>query len=144
MAHIVEIGDFRLKRERKLFSEGCQHKHLTLDDEGEFVTCDDCGKQVGNYAALRMLVERWSLLQARVDAQKEAIAKAAEKTVELRAAQKVERAWRSRTMVPTCPHCNRGIFPADGFGDCLVNRSMEERRLAVAASRNVGDIGGAA
>lgn len=140
MAQIVEIGDFRLRRERKHFSEGCQHKHLTLDDEGEFVTCEDCHKQVGTYAALRMLVDRWALLQARVDAQKDAIAKAAAQTVELRAAQKVEKAWRSRTMVPTCPHCSRGIFPTDGFGEALVNRAMELRRLAVAQSIPSGDM----
>ena len=52
-AQVVEIGDFRLKRERRMLLEGCQHKHLTLDDEGGIVTCDDCQKQVDNYAALR-------------------------------------------------------------------------------------------
>lgn len=46
-AQVVEIGDFRLKRERHRLLDGCQHKHLTLDDEGEFVTCDDCKKQIG-------------------------------------------------------------------------------------------------
>lgn len=132
MTQVVEIGEFRLKRERKFLLEGCQHMHLTLDDEGEFVTCDDCQKQVGTYAALRMLVDRWARLQDRVDAQKEAISKAAAQTVELRAAQKVEKAWRSRTMVPTCPHCSAAIFPSDGFGSSAVSRSRELRRRGLA------------
>lgn len=130
-AQVVEIGDFRLKRERRTLLEGCQHKHMTLDDEGEFVMCDDCEKQIGNYAALRMLVERWALLQDRVDSQRAAIADAAGKTVELRAAQRVEQAWRSRSMVPTCPHCREAIFPVDGFGGTLVNKEIATRRRAV-------------
>ena len=111
--------------------DGCQHKHLTLDDEGEFVTCDDCKKQVGNYAALRMLVERWALLQARVDSQRAAIADATEKTVELRAAQRVEKAWRSRSMVPTCPHCHEAIFSTDGLGGSMMNKGLAIRRRGV-------------
>ena len=129
-AQVVEIGDFRLKRERRTLLEGCQHKHLTLDDEGEFVTCDDCKKQVGNYAALRMLVERWALLQARVDSQRAAIAEAAGKTVELRAAQRVEKAWRSRSLVPACPHCHEAIFTTDGLGGSMMNKEMAARRRA--------------
>ena len=130
-AQIVEIGEFRLKRERHRLLDGCQHKHLTLDDEGEFVRCDDCQTQIGTYAALRMLVERWALLQDRVDAQQKAISEAASKTVELRAAQRVEKAWRSRSMVPCCPHCNAAIFPTDGFGGPMVSRELAARRRAV-------------
>lgn len=130
-AQVVEIGDFRLKRERHKTLDGCQHKHLTLSDEGEFVTCEDCQKQVGNYAALRMLVERWALLQDRADSQRAAITEAASKTVGLRAAQRVEKAWRSRSMVPSCPHCNEAIFPGDGFGRSMVNKEIATRRRAV-------------
>lgn len=128
---VVEIGEFRVQRQRRTRLHGCQHTHLTLDDEGEFVTCDDCQKQVGSYAALRMLVERWGRLQDRADAQQQALAEAAGKTVELRAAQRVERAWRSRSMVPSCPHCNEAIFPADGFGGSMVNREIALRRKAM-------------
>ena len=135
-AQVVEIGDFRLTRERRTLLAGCQHKQLTLDDEGEFVKCDDCKTQVGNYAALRMLVERWALLQARVDSQRAAIADAAVKTVELRAAQRVEKAWRSRSMVPACPHCHEAIFTTDGLGGSMVNKDIAIRRRDV--SKQVG------
>lgn len=132
MANVVEIGDFRLKHQRRrIMDAGCQHKHLTLDDDGDFVTCDDCQNQVGTYFALRMLVQQWVALQERVDAQRRSIAEAAEKTVELRAAQVVEKAWRRRSMVPACPHCNAAILPEDGFGSSLVNRAIELRRRAV-------------
>jgi hypothetical protein len=133
-AQVVEIGEFRLKRERKWPREGCPHIHLTLNDEGEFVTCDDCQKQVGTYAALRMLIERWALLQAKVEAQQRCASDALQKTVGLRAAQRVERAWRSRTMVPTCPHCDAAIFPTDGFGGSMVNKKFAEHRRALSTT----------
>lgn len=129
-AQVIDIGDFRLTRERKVFNEGCPHKHLTLNDEGEFVTCDDCKVQVGNYAALRMLVVRWTELQAKVSAQQRAATEAMQKTVGLRAAQRVEKAWRSHSMVPTCPHCSEAIFPSDGFGSSAVNKAIAVRRRA--------------
>lgn len=133
-AQIVEIGDFRLKRERRVSREGCQHKRLTLDDQAELVTCDDCHLQVGNYAALRMLVERWALLQERADRQQAEITAAAKRTIELRAAQVVERAWRSRSMVPACPHCMEAIFANDGFGATLLNKAIALSRAEARSS----------
>ena len=94
-------------------------------------TASNCQKQVDNYAALRMLVERWALLQARVDSQRAEIADVAGKTVELRAAQRLEKAWRSRSMVPACPHCHEAIFPTDGLGGSMVNKELAARRRAV-------------
>lgn len=138
-AQVVDIGEFRLTRSRTFTFDGCKHKHLTLNDEGEFVTCDDCKMQVGTYAALRMLVERWDLLQERLNRQQAAIAEAAGKTIGLRAAQRVEQAWRSRTMVPTCPHCSAAIFPEDGFGSSAVNKAFAiARRDARAAGALAG------
>jgi hypothetical protein len=125
---VVEVGDFRVERARRFEVGRCQHKRLTLDDETESVCCEQCKTQVGNYAALRVLVERWALLQAKADAQRAAVAEAMSKTVVLRAAQKVEKAWRSRSMVPTCPHCREAIFPADGFGGSAISREIAERR----------------
>lgn len=132
---VIGIGEFRIRRERMALRSGCQHTRLTLHDDGDYVTCDDCAMQIGAYAALRILVERWADLQARVDAQREAINKAAEKTVGLRAAQKVEKAWRSRTMVPTCPHCAEAIFPEDGLGSGMANRELALRRRGVGAAK---------
>jgi hypothetical protein len=126
---VIDIGEFRLTRGApKPRSESCQHNRLTLDDNGEIVTCDDCVKQVGAYFALRMLVERWDEIRAKTARRQQAADEALGKTVGLRAAQKVERAWRSRTMVPTCPHCNEAIFAEDGFGGSAVNRAIALRR----------------
>jgi len=131
-AQVLEIGEFRIKRERHALQTGCKHVHLTLDDESEIVMCDDCKKQIGSYAALRMLVDRWAKLQERVDRQKQAIDTASAKTVGLRAAQRVEEAWRSKSMVPICPHCREAIFPTDGFGSESTNKEFAVRRRDIA------------
>jgi hypothetical protein len=31
-------------------------------------------------------------------------------------------------MTPTCPHCNRGIFPTDNLGENMINTQFEIRR----------------
>jgi hypothetical protein len=51
---------------------------------------------------------------------------------EAMAAQVVESAWRSRSMVPVCPHCSEAIFATDGLGRSQVNKQMAERRRAAA------------
>ncbi|MDE3022711.1 MAG: hypothetical protein KGI54_12775 [Pseudomonadota bacterium] len=48
------------------------------------------------------------------------------------AARAVEKAWRVRDMVPSCPHCHAGILPEDGLGKSLINREMEMRRRDIA------------
>ena len=57
-----------------------------------------------------------------------------EATLHLKAAQEAEAAWRSRKMVPTCPHCREAIFAADGFGKFQMRREIAERRRNVLAS----------
>ena len=131
-AQILEIGEFRIKRERQAKGDGCKHARLTLDDDAEIVMCDDCEKQVGSYAALRKFVDQWDKLQKRVDAQRRLISEASEKTIGLRAAQRVEEAWRSRSMVPICPHCREAILPSDGFGNASTNKAIALRRRDVA------------
>lgn len=129
--NIIEFGALRLKRERRKQSQGegdCRHWNMTLDDDGEIVTCDDCGKQLGAYWALRLITEQYQRAWQRVNAAREAHAASTAKHLVLNAAQKVEKAWRSRSMVPSCPHCHEAIFPEDGFGGAMTNREIALRR----------------
>lgn len=136
MTEVIQIEELRIRRERKTYASGkCKHMNLTTDDEGEIVMCDDCGKQVSAFWALQMVAEHYAKAMHKLERDKAAHAASTAKGVTLRAAQRVEQAWRSRTMVPTCPHCKTGIFAEDGFGQTQVSREMELRRLAVAKSR---------
>ena len=129
-ADVFEIADFRIKRKLRGSSSSspCQHLHITIDDEGEIVMCDDCGKQIGAYYALRMLAQRWGSYKKSMSRQREALEELSKKTIVLRAARAVESAWRNQSMVPSCPHCREAIFPDDGFGKTLVNKRMAQRR----------------
>lgn len=130
-AQILSIEEFRLRRapDRKL--EDCKHYSLVRDDDLQTVECTDCGKNIGTYAALLMLVSRLAKLQRHIDIQSKAVAEAMEKTITLRAAQRVERAWRSRSIAPTCPHCDEAIFATDGFGSSSISKEIALRRRAV-------------
>lgn len=143
MNNVLNLGDYRFTRANTRdpfkFSKDCRHKHLTLDSNGEIVKCDDCKAQVGAFWALQMIVASWDdwyskLQRARDDAQK-----VASSQVVLKAALVVQDAWRSRTMAPTCPHCQKAILATDGFGRSRVNKEMElARRKRAASSEDSG------
>lgn len=76
-----------------------------------------------------MLVKRKGDKQDSIDRRLKEVQRLEASTVVLKAAKKVEKAWRSRSSVPTCPHCHEAIFPEDGFGGTQVNKKMAiERR----------------
>lgn len=139
---VVNIDDLRITRQRdnKWKREACKHLHLTFDDNGEIIECDDCGKQIGGYWAVLMLAERYAEAWNKLQAGSEALARAKSEGVHLLAARKVERAWRSRSMVPCCPHCGQGIGPNEGFGETMINAEMERRRRQVAAASMSPDL----
>lgn len=135
MGDLVVIGDFSLERKNRGYTPiaECAHKHLSLDDTGDVVRCADCKTQVSAYWALTMLADEYNRQWKRLQSSRQALENAKAKEIHLLAAQRVEKAWRSRTMVPSCPHCLRGIFPQDGFGNGMVNKEIENRRRRIAA-----------
>lgn len=138
MAEVIEFGNLKLRRaERATRStqDQCKHYHMTLDDNGDIVTCDDCGKQLSAYWALRLLTDQYQEAWRKVSARGERIQQEAKESLHLRAARRVEKAWRSRTMVPTCPHCHEAIFPEDGLGGSAINKRMAEARREAAKAQ---------
>lgn len=131
MSNVIHIDEMRLtKQHRHRFGRdaGCKHLHLTMDDEGDIVKCDDCGMQVSAFWALKMLSEFYERAMSKLASRERSQAVVEQKTIHLKAAQAVEKAWRSRTMVPTCPHCGEGIAATDGFGRSAINKMIDERR----------------
>lgn len=129
--NIIHVGDFALRRQHKAYvlkKDECPHRRVVLDDNGGIVKCDDCGVQLSAYWAICMLTEVWEKAQAKLAREKLAVAEDKNASIHLIAARAVEKAWRSRSMVPSCPHCNRGIGPHDHFGATMVNAKMEQRR----------------
>jgi transcription elongation factor Elf1 len=118
MSNVFDIGDYELTRQRyrPYNSTECQHKKLLSEDEGEILTCKDCGKQVSAYWVLMRWLDQYQKMIDNFTAQRAALIEDNEKAVVHRAALKIEEEWRRKKYVPTCPHCRKGITPMDGFG----------------------------
>jgi ribosomal protein S27E len=134
MSNVIDIDALRVARKSAYVraASDCRHMHVALDDNGDVVKCDDCGLQLSAYWALGHFVEYYQRAIAKLTSGQNALREAQEQGVHLIAARRVEKAWRSRTMVPTCPHCSEPIFPQDGFGRSAVNRAIAERRRQAA------------
>jgi len=127
--NVIQFADLqiaRLKDDYKRRVEGCQHRHIQLDDVGQVVKCMDCEKQVSAYWALSMLAADWKSQVSRLQREKDDAKAASEVSLHLKAAKQVESVWRSRNQLPCCPHCARGIDPADGLGSATVSKVFEQ------------------
>jgi len=132
MSNVIDIEDLRFTRDKRIVRprEECEHKHMTMDDQGQFVRCDDCRVQLSPFWVLSRMLDQYERALSKIAGREQRQAESELRGVQLRAAQVVERAWRSHTMVPTCPHCGEGIRATDGFGHSAINRSIDERRRA--------------
>jgi hypothetical protein len=143
--NVVNLGDFRVTKVAKRHvsltrpqaNTPCNHLHVTLDDNGNVVTCDDCGVQIDPYYALHTLSTLWGSFQSDLERRIAKCTEAEEITLHLRAAKVVEQAWRDKQMVPTCPHCEGGIRASDRFGMAAINNAMDERQRALRAERKL-------
>lgn len=100
----------------------CAHLRLLADDEGEIITCKDCGRTVSAYWAFMRFSREYNRFKDDLESKRNLLIEDLKRGVILRAAQKVERAWRRRKMAPTCPHCGKAILPTDGFGNSYVRK----------------------
>lgn len=132
MSNVIDIEELRFTRDKRIVRprEECEHKHMTMDDHGQFVRCDDCKVQLSPFWVLSRMLDQYERALSKIAGREQRQSEAERRTVHLRAAQIVERAWRSHTTVPTCPHCGEGIRATDGFGHSAINRSIDERRRA--------------
>ncbi len=136
MAEIIEIGKLRLARKGARYGVAagdCEHKHLTLDANGHIVVCTDCKQQVSTWWALNLLVDQYEKAYRGLQARSQTVQLQIRDNLHLIAAKRVEKVWRSR-MIPTCPHCNRGIRPDDGFGSTAIHPKLDEKHRSMGAS----------
>lgn len=135
MSEVIDIGDLRIKRERMRYmqGDGCLHKNWTMDDHGGTVSCQTCKQQLTVYWALDKIIDEYNTWTHRFNAERAAFKEVTAKEVVLIAAKRVEKAWRQQSMVPSCPHCHRGILPTDGFGNSTISKELEIKRREKAA-----------
>lgn len=131
--NIVEFEAFRIRLLAKKSyydrtDKRCNHYNFTLDDNGEIVRCDDCNVVLSAYWAAKTMTNSWAAALKKLEARESCLSADKSHILHLTAAKRVEKAWRSKGMVPACPHCDRGILPEDGLGSTNVNRAIELAR----------------
>lgn len=111
---VVHIEDLRIARglSRRPASV-CPHISLVYDPKERRIWCKDCETDVEAFDAFRMVAERSHAHLAKLREREVRVKEAESFQVRARAAKIMDEAWRSRTMVPNCPHCRKGIFPED-------------------------------
>ena len=112
--NVVTIEDLRISRglTRRPFS-ACRHKQLVYDESERRIWCKDCETEVESFDAFTSLVKRSHAHQENLRCRAKMVKEAESFQLRSRAAKVMDKAWRSRSMVPACPHCQRGIFPQD-------------------------------
>lgn len=126
----IVIGESTFKK-RLRQRNPCRHKQLIYDKELQTVHCEDCKEQISPFKALMLVVSGFEETESRLNYRESKVAEAESKTIRLKAAQSIERKWRSRSKVPACPHCHEGLFPEDILHAGSVNKEMakEARRF---------------
>lgn len=111
---VVDIGDLRVARglSRRPHS-ACKHSNLVFDTHERRIWCKDCEHDVESFDAFAGLVEQYSRAVDNLNRRSEAVVAAEKHALRSLAAKAVDEAWRSRNMVPACPHCGQGLFPED-------------------------------
>ena len=129
-ATVVDIGDMRVSRgiTRRPVSK-CAHVNLVYDSTERRIWCSDCERDMDPFDAFESLVSRWNEALVGLKSRAAEVADAERRSLRRRAAKVMDEAWSSRSMAPTCPHCDKAILPEDvvrGVG--MVNVEMELRR----------------
>lgn len=136
---VVSFAEFRARIKGAAFvrddERRCKHHHMTLDEHGGTVDCDDCGKNLSAFAVLCHFVREWGKIQewkAECHAYGQKMRDEALLTwrtyrswrPHLRAAQYIEKQWRGK-MAPCCPHCGNGLLPEDFLDGSRGSRGKE-------------------
>lgn len=131
--NVIEVGDFSVLRKNSKYTrfteKSCQHFSLEMDENGHVVNCLDCKKQVSAYFALELMLDSLKKSRREVASKKSELEQLKTENLHLVAAKKVEKVWRTRDMLPMCPHCGVGISKEDGLGDSCVNKAFNRRPL---------------
>jgi hypothetical protein len=128
---VVDIGDIRVARglARRPYS-GCPHPRLVYDNHERRIWCKDCERDVEPFDAFKGLVEPYARSLRALEEREKRIEEAEKFAVRSIAAKKIDEAWRSRNMVPACPHCGNGLFPEHFKTGCgMLGKDYAAKRI---------------
>lgn len=132
---VVDIGDIRVARglSRRHYSS-CPHRRLMYDQKERRVWCRECERDVESFDAFTIIVEQYSDAHRQLVRKQAEISEAEQFKMRTIAAKKLDEAWRSRKMVPACPHCSNGLFP-DSFKNGMIMLGKDYARARLGKRR---------
>lgn len=133
--NVVDFGDLRVARGlTRRPARVCRHKLMTYDPRERRIWCADCETDVEPFDAFVLLVEKFDATNKRARKMLDEAQAAQSHNLRLIAAKQIEEKWRSRNMVPACPHCSAGIWPEDVKRMGSVGKEYDGARRARARS----------
>jgi len=127
---MIQIAGYSFKKTRpkskRIKDDRCEHKKLILNQHGNYVECETCGKQVSTFWALELFVDIFEDAWSEIVNERKRIIELSKEKQYLRVLNEVNRAWRGKDkMAVCCPHCDAGILPQDGFGESQISPELE-------------------
>ena len=126
-ANVVRITALQARYGSKRSCQ-CRNPRLEVDVDAKEVLCRECKRRIDPFDALVILCDHEHQIYAETEALLEERKRLLNWRPHLLAAKAVENALRSRTMVPTCPHCMEALFPSDFQHMSATNRALAETR----------------
>ncbi|ALC13792.1 hypothetical protein [Sphingopyxis sp. 113P3] len=133
---VVDIGDLRVARgmTRRPVS-ACRHRQLVYDGQERRIWCSDCETDVEAFDAFKQIVEQFDAAAKHAERMLNEAKEARAFSIISIAAKTIDKLWRSRKHVPTCPHCNAGIWPEDAARMGMVSKEWDRARRNRAKER---------
>lgn len=133
---VVDIGDVRVARglTRRPHS-ACRHKRLIYDPRERRIWCRDCERDVEPFDAFTILVEQMDAAIKGIGDREKRLVEAEAFNLRTLAAKALDEAWRSRNMVPACPHCSNGLFPEHFKNGVHASLSREYAQARIDAAK---------
>lgn len=127
--NVIDIGDLRVARglSRRPVTV-CKHRPLFYDQKERRIWCKDCETDIEPFDAFMQIVENFSAATKRIERDRQMVEEAKAHNLLRIAAKHIDQLFRSKKMVPACPHCNHGIFPEDVMAMGRVGREYEQAR----------------
>lgn len=123
---IIPITTIRLNREAKK-KNNCEHGYYEVDPVNKEVVCTKCGVIVSAFDALLDIARKYDRFQREVQSLLDQRKQILDWKPWLLPMRKLESIYRGGVMIPSCPHCGRGIMAGEMTG--AVNKQIEfERR----------------
>ena len=117
----------------------CRHDRLEVDKQNHVVECKNCGERVDPFEALLVLAEEGSRYRDYYKSRRDELEKLNNYQPHLKAVRSLEGTWRG-SMLPTCPHCHRGVEAAELASSGAINRAIATRMREVETQHDAGSM----